>query len=408
VKISFVNNNYRLGGAEIVAEQLRKGLQAKGHDSIIYIASGKTYPLDPGLRSLYPKLLSRLYHTRFHQVIEYWFPRAQWTDRNFRALGTSNAEVIHVHNFHGDYASIESLVAVAQRKTVVWTFHGYWGITGGCDFPQNCRRYEQTCGQCPQVGQWAVGPVDQTTAQLRKKIEQLAPLPLHIVAPSRHVATTVRESQVGRQWRVHHIPNGVDSAKFDPDHRRDPGFRRGLGLSPTQTAVLAMASDFKDARKGSPILLEALRGIPPAQIQVVLVGANSEWAAAQLPAQLMVISAGYVRERSAVIRWHESADIFLFASTAENFPCVVLEAMAAACCVVATPTEGVDEQIQNGVSGVLSAEISGPSLACALKATLTRLDQCSKYGNAARQRIENEFSEDLMIQRHLRLYESMV
>ena len=39
---------------------------------------------------------------------------------------------------------------------------------------------------------------------------------------------------------------------------------------------------------------------------------------------------------------------FLFASPAENFPCVILEAMASACCVVATPTSGVTEQIEDG------------------------------------------------------------
>ena len=39
----------------------------------------------------------------------------------------------------------------------------------------------------------------------------LAPLPLHIVAPSRWLADVVRASRVGRRWRVHHIPNAVEA-----------------------------------------------------------------------------------------------------------------------------------------------------------------------------------------------------
>ena len=76
---------------------------------------------------------------------------------------------------------------------------------------------------------------------------------------------------------------------------------------------------------------------------------------------------GLLTARERLAAWFEAADIFLFASVAENFPCVILEAMAAQCCVVATPTGGVTEQIRSRATGLLSASVAGESLAAPLR-----------------------------------------
>ena len=104
-------------------------------------------------------------------------------------------------------------------------------------------------------------------------------------------------------------------------------------------------------------------------------------------------------------KYFEAADIFLFASLAENFPCVILEAMSAKCCVVATPTSGVTEQIAHGKSGYLANEISGESLGEVLREALSQSVERSAYGNAARLRVEQEFSEAVMVDRYLSLYQ---
>lgn len=397
MNILLVNNQWKLGGAETVVHQLRRGFPSVR----LAVADGKTFP--PGTLPLYPPLLARLSHSRFHSIVERFAPRAAWTDRVFRRFVEEPCDLIHLHNFHGRYATIESLAAVARRKPIVWTFHALWGVTGGCDHPRECRRFLDACGDCPQLGRWPLSTSDDTAAQLASKLAHLAPLPLHVVAPSYWLAEIVRASCVGRRWQVHHIPNAVDADFVEAlvgasGENRDP------------ETILIVNRNFRDEQKGFPILQAALSAAA-ARIQsrpkLILVGENSDWARENL-AGWSCESHGYVSGVTTLAKLHLRADIFLFASPAENFPCVILEAMAAGNCVVATPTGGVVEQIEDGHSGLLATEVSGAALGAALLCALDDPALCRKMGEAARERAQREFNEALFLERHRRLYAEVI
>lgn len=403
MKVLLVNSQFQLGGAETVVRQLHTGLRATGHDAELSVAFGKTYPA--GVRPLYPRLLSRLHHSRLRTGLERIAPRSAWTDRAFRRLAGSDADVIHLHNFHGDYATLASLAHVAARKPFVWTFHALWGVTGGCEHPRECRRHLDRCGECPHLGEWPIGAVDRTAEQLAEKLALFAPLPLHVVAPSRYVAETIRSSRVGAGWRVHHIPNGVDPHAWGFTRKHDPDFRTALGLAPDAVIVLVVNRNFRDPQKGWSLAREALAALPPAHVQVVLVGQHSADAAAELP--MRTVSLGYVSDRARLAELHEAADVFLFASPAENFPCAVIEAMAAECCVVATPSGGVVEQIEHERTGLLATSVSGEALADPLRRATTDASLRAQLGRAARETVAARFSERAMIEAHVQLYEAV-
>ena len=380
MKVLYVNNQYRLGGAETVVQQLRRGFP----DSQLAV------------RPLYPRALARLYHSRFHSLVERIAPRAQWTDRAFRRLVDAPCDLLHLHNFHGRYATMESLAYVAQLKPLVWTFHALWGVTGGCDHPRECHRYLDACGECPQLGRWPLGSHDDTAAQLDLKLDHLAPLPLHVIAPSRWLAEFVRSSRVGRNWQVHHIPNAVDAAFVARLEYTAPADRKGI-------TILIVNRNFRDEQKGFPIVQSALAEWAGQRPHLLLAGENSDWAQERLSGWSCE-SFGYVSNAGPLAKLHRAADIFLFASPAENFPCVVLEAMAAGNCVVATPTGGVNEQLEDGVTGLLASEISGPALAEALHRALADESLRKRVGEAARLRAAREFGETVFFERHRQLY----
>ncbi len=402
MKIIHINNQLQLGGAETVMRQLARGIPG----SRIAVADGRSFPR--GVQLLYPRWLAWLYHTRLHPIVERLAPRARCTDAAFRRLAHSDADLLHLHNFHGRYASIESLAYVARRKPLVWTFHALWGVTGGCDHPRDCPRYRESCGACPQLGRWPLGPLDDTAAQLAAKLAQLGALPLHIVAPSRWLAEIVRESRVGKSWQVHHLPNAVSE-----------DFRRALPTrSPRENAhvILVVNRNFRDEQKGFAIIKAALAECasdfpratqPPARGTVLLAGENSDWAANELP-DWDCEPLGYLADPAALAAAQARADIFLFASPAENFPCVVLEAMAAANCIVATPSGGVGEQIEDGKTGLLSTAITAPALAIALRRALESPTLRHQLGEAARARAASEYSEQTFLARHRALYESVL
>jgi glycosyltransferase involved in cell wall biosynthesis len=408
MKVSFVNNSYHLGGAETVVRQLHFGLIEAGHQSRVYFAAGKEKPRLPGVVPMYPRLLSRLFYSRFRDLVERGAPHYRWTDRTFRKIADDPSDVVHIHNFHGNYASLESLLYLAARKPVVWTFHRFWGITGGCDHPGNCRRYFDSCGNCPRVNEWPLNGVDDTAEQLKKKRELLTDAPIHIVSPSKHLARTVAESPIGRNWKITCIPNGVDPNEFSYQRKHDAKFRESLGLKPDATVVLIVNRNFQDTVKGYQTIRDALPMIDPRGVQFVFAGGNSDWAVRQLPSQVVCVDMGFITSRSRIADLYEAADIFLYASPGENFPCVILEAMSAQCCVVSTPTDGVIEQIEHGVSGLIADSFEPADLANALSYALSSRDKLRSYAHSARKRVDENFTESGMIEAHLALYRSLV
>lgn len=105
---------------------------------------------------------------------------------------------------------------------------------------------------------------------------------------------------------------------------------------------------------------------------------------------------------------YAQADIFLFASRRENFPCVTLEAMATGLCVVATPTDGVKEQIVSGEHGLLSEQIDGTQLGRKLADAMADQALRTRLGQNARKRVLDEFSEEQMVAKFLDVYEQMM
>jgi glycosyltransferase involved in cell wall biosynthesis len=396
-----VNNQLQLGGAETVVQQL----WSRVPNARLLVAEAftrgapKRRPAETPTRRyappevMYPRLLSRLRHSRFQNLVEKCFPMFAWTNRHFAQLRNDPADIIHIHNFHGMYASVEALARLARTKRVIWTFHGLWGVTGGCDHAKGCRGYLERCGNCPQLGSWPIGEIDRTAEELSRKLVALADLPLEVIAPSKYFLRVIQSSQVGRGWTVHHIPNGIDPRKFKPAQG-----------SSDRVRILVVNRNFQDPHKGFSMVRQALSMVDPRGLELTLVGLNSDWAIEQLPEGFQTRDLGYVADRGTLARMYAESDIFLVASPAENFPCVVLEAMASGCCVVATPSGGIVEQITDGQTGFLGSSISGETLGEALGRALKSRSDLREIGLRARRVVIEKFSEDQMIESHQRVY----
>jgi glycosyltransferase involved in cell wall biosynthesis len=397
MNLLLVNNQIQLGGAETVVHQLwsrvpnaRLLVAEAPWGSVSVRGNGHR---TPNVELMYPRLLSRLHHSRFHNLAEKCFPMFEWTNRHFAQLRNDPADIIHVHNFHGMYASVEALANLARTKRVIWTFHGLWGVTGGCDKPKDCRRYLEQCGNCPQLGLWPIGDRDRTAEELSRKMTVLAGLPLEVIAPSKYYVEVLRRSEIGRGWTVHHIPNGIDATKFNPAQ-----------VSSDRPRILVVNRNFQDPHKGFAMVRQALNAVDPKGLELTLVGSNSGWAFEQLQRGFQSRDLGYVTDRKILARLYAESDIFLFASAEENFPCVIVEAMASGCCVVATPCSGVVEQITDGQTGFLGSAISGEALAEALGRALKVRADLRELGLQARSEVIEKFSEDQMIESHQRVY----
>ncbi|UCE67740.1 MAG: glycosyltransferase [Candidatus Zixiibacteriota bacterium] len=101
-------------------------------------------------------------------------------------------------------------------------------------------------------------------------------------------------------------------------------------------------------------------------------------------------------------------DIFVISSHNEGIPMVLLEAMAMKKPIVATAVGGINEIIENDVSGLLVAPGDARSLADSCIKIFNDLDQREKLGIEAKNRIEVEFTVDIQKNRMLKLYQEIM
>jgi glycosyltransferase involved in cell wall biosynthesis len=164
--------------------------------------------------------------------------------------------------------------------------------------------------------------------------------------------------------------------------------------------------------KGQRTLIRALEHVP--QARVVLVGEDLERGGAyrdeladeaeQLGVADRVVFAGYREDATELM---SRAAIVALPSTTEGLPVVLLEAMARARPVMATPVGGVPELVADGETGLIVPPDDPKALADALLRLLGDRGFAQRLGDAGRERVRSAFSADAQESRILELYEEV-
>lgn len=100
----------------------------------------------------------------------------------------------------------------------------------------------------------------------------------------------------------------------------------------------------------------------------------------------------------------QACDIFVAPSRYESFGLVFLEAMMFAKPVVGCRAGGMSEVIEDGVTGLLAEPGDVPSLIAAIGALLEDAEMRAKLGKAGRERYEQHYTREALINRTLRFY----
>jgi len=211
-----------------------------------------------------------------------------------------------------------------------------------------------------------------------------------IVCPSEFIELLVLSDV--RSARTRCIPNGISADRFHP---RDPNDR--------EARILTVTRMFE--RKGVQHLLRALKGAPLG-FGVDVVGDGP-----YLPALRELASEidapvhfhGWLDNQSAELRdLYEGAQIFVFASEAENFPVVLLEAMSAGLAIVTTDSTGCREVVGDAALRVAPGDFAG--LRRSLESLCASAALRRELGEAARDRLESYFTWSRVASQYAALY----
>lgn len=362
----------RLGGVGEMAAIIHQGLLDAGHRSEV-LTSGTSND-DP--------LVHRVGKSPVQFVLRVW---TAW--RLARAF-----DVIHVH--HGEaLLLLAALRPIRRRPSVVVLFHVdvrrlvrasdphvVAGQRFGLSGPREVLRRFRGFGRIV-IDRFAYLLADEVTVETECLRQELADL-----RPQRSISV---------------VPYGIEPGKARLERSPDP-----VEILYTGTAGL---------RKRTHLLPMVLKRVqqdhPTARLRVVGFCRDDEPRMMEEAKRLGVTESiefmgGLSRE--AVLAYYEAAGLLLLPSAYEGLPLVLLEAMRAGACCVATRVSGHPEAIEDGVSGYLIPVDDIETMAAKCSWVLSNEAAATEIGDCASKTIESRFTVQGQIEAYLSLYRHLV
>ncbi|MFA6487534.1 MAG: glycosyltransferase [Sideroxydans sp.] len=316
------------------------------------------------------------------------------------------ASVVHINWVGKGTLPLSSISRI--NKPLVWTLHDSWAFTGGCHIPYECRRFENSCGYCPQLRSPAVN--DASHRHWIKKAKYLTQTSSHFVAPSNWMAGQARASALLGSVPISVIPNGLDTDVF---HRSDKSLaREALKLPQEKQLILfgAMYAD-TDQNKGMSFLLDALNILQSKdasfadKYELVIFGLCNPISLKNLPIPVTML--GVISDDHKLAQIYSAADVTVVPSKMESFGQVALESLSCGTPVVAFATTGLTDIVKHLENGYLAEKFDTNDLANGILLMCESNDFIKSLPLRAREWVLNTFDIRITAKQYLSLFESV-
>lgn len=332
----------------------------------------------------------------FNDLPNFMFPQGMY----------ETASVVHINWVGKGTLPLNSIPKI--NKPLVWTLHDSWAFTGGCHIPYECRRFEKSCGDCPQLHSPAAN--DASHRHWIKKAAYLSNTSSHFVAPSNWMARQARASSLLGQAPISVIPNGLNTSIF---HRADQLLaREALKLPQRKRLILfgAMYAD-TDQNKGLCFLLDSLKILQSKdtlfaeKYELVVFGACSSASLKNLPIPVTIL--GTINDDYKLALAYSAADVTVVPSKVESFGQVALESLSCGTPVVAFATTGLTDIVKHLENGYLAEKFDTNDLAKGISLMCESNDFTKSLPLRARERVLKTFDINITARQYLALFESL-
>ena len=261
----------------------------------------------------------------------------------------TEADILNIHKVE-HFVDLPALLGrIPPFKPVVITLHDLSPITGGCDYPGSCRRFEAACGCCPIMDSDRANDYSHRIFHIKKRAYSRLPRErLAFVANSFWSAEKARISALTTNNRVEVIHYGLDQTVYSPQKRREA--RQVLGIGADEPVLLFAAHDLSLHHKGGRCLQDALAKVR-----------------CRMPIRLLTMGGGHFEVGSGYRHTHfgrvesdelqallyQAADVFVIPSLEEAFGQTALEAVACGAVVAGFNVGGIPDIVEYGLNGLL-------------------------------------------------------
>lgn len=313
-------------------------------------------------------------------------------------------DVLNLHWIAGFLDYRDFFRQLPPSLPVVWTLHDMNAFTGGCHYDENCGKFLQQCGACPQLD--SSEPQDLSRHIWLRKREAFS-FPgaqrLQLVTPSRWLAEEAKKSALLSERTVTVIPNGIDVDRFQPRDRQ--AARAKYGIPPEVKMVLFVADSTGERRKGLKTLLEALAAFENSE-DLLFVAIGGGLIEEDLGVRLKNID--FVGDESALSFLYSAADVFVVPSLQDNLPNTAVEALACGVPTIGSNVGGIPEIVRDGKTGILVPPGDSQALGQAIITLLGDLKLRALMARESRLVALEEYSFKIQARRYSDLYEEIL
>ena len=414
MRVALINTMDVKGGAARAAYRLHKGLRGIGVESTYYVRD--RYKQDPTIQAFVPDPSPQAAHARgaakaaLTGAYERYaatrspdielFSQEQVDGDGNMLVQIPRSELVNLHWVAG-FVDYPTFFSPRLTKPVVWTLHDMNPFTGGCHYDQGCGKYRERCGACPLLG--SHDEHDLSRSVFDGKATALKDWPahmMHIVAPSRWLAQTAKESALFSRFDISVIPNSLETDVFTPTDKS--AARDKLKLPQDATIVLFVSNHIRLARKGFRELVQALSLVPDLSNLLLIGVGDSHILATQAPFRVML--AEHVNDDQAMALLYAAADVTAIPSRQDNLPNTILESFACGTPLVGFAEGGIPDAVREGETGFLGRAGSVPDLAAAFTTAFADRTRLREMGARARRVAETEFAPDVQARAYADLY----
>lgn len=411
MKIAIINHSDSRGGASVVSMRLMKALAAEGADvsmTVVHKAGN-----DPAVHTAFSWLLRKIPFLLEHMRI---FAANGFTRRDLFAVSIASdglplsalpqveqADVVMLNWVNQGMLDFgEILHMIQEGKTVIWTMHDMWNLTGICHHAGTCTRYRLTpgCGNCPLLHKRAAeNDLSRRTWELKRALYSTDGI--IFVAVSSWLECKCAESSAMKGCFVKVIPNAFPVEEFYIAPRRS---RAEMGLPEDKKLIVMGAARLDDPVKGLDLAVEALNRLADSgrtDAHAVFFGAIRNHHALD-DLRLPYTALGPVADKDFLHELYAQATAVLSSSLYETLPGTLIEGQAAGCFPVSFGEGGQADIIEHGRTGYIARYRDTADLAHGLTVALDGLFDPALL----RESVEKQFSARAVARRYLNLIEA--
>lgn len=373
MKVIHINSSDRIGGAAIAAARHCEAMRMAGIDAkmlVLYKTSEtKDFIYSIYSNNIWNKLRIFFYTALSNTIIKLFKYCGTFSFPIFSVSISKNplvldADIIYLHWVGASMLSTSEIERILKLgKPVRWYMHDMNPITGGCHHSLGCSLYQSECQKCPLQKRNIMG-ISLSSIQYKKRMRMWSKYSnLEAYTPSKWLKSCVEKSTIWKGHKVTEFPNVINQRRFHPIEKRI--CRDILGIDKKKKIVLFGAANIGDYYKGWRYMKDAINELDPQKYEAIIFGDYNTTIAKEL--NIRCNFTGYLNDEYSLIVAYNAADVLVSSSLADNYPNVIIEAMACGLPCVGFNIGGIPNQIEHKKNGYLAEERNAYDLANGIK-----------------------------------------